>query len=176
MTYDLPERLEKKWKEQNYKRLLKVIMERKKVDRELLEKQTKVLKDRIRYNEEKKVAIKQNISRIEDDLSTIRSRLIPVDEYRATREELVSENVDIMLLPRQLNFEQIEMDALQGLKDQPELNPMKISDILQRCRSNRNIINQSLGGSSNAKFAKFKLERQQSSRYSSTSQINELRI
>lgn len=148
-------------------------MERKKVDRELLEKQTKILKDRIRYDEEKKVAIKQSISRIEEDLSTIRSRLIPVEEYKSTRGELVNENVDITY-PRKLNFEQIEMTALDSMKDQPELKPMKMEDILRRCQLNRNIINQSLGGFNNAKFAKFKSERQQShSRYSSTSQINE---
>ncbi|CAG9804741.1 unnamed protein product [Chironomus riparius] len=172
-TYDLPERLQKKWKEQNYKRLLKVIMERKKVDRELLEKQTKILKDRIRYDEEKKVAIKQSVSRIEEDLSTIRSRLIPVEEYKSSRAELVSENVDIMY-SRQLNFKMIETDALNSMKDQPELKPMNMSDILRRCQSNRNIISQSLGGYNNSKFARFKSERQQShSRYSSTSQVNE---
>lgn len=152
-------------------------MERKKVDRELLEKQTKILKDRIRYDEEKKVAIKDTLSRLETDLSEIRSRLIPVEEYRSTREELVNENVDIMLQPKQLNYEHIEFDALEGLKDQPEIKPMDMADILKRCKLNRNIINQSLGGYNNSKFAKFRNERQQShSRYSSTSQINDQKI
>lgn len=71
MVYDLPERLEKKWNEQNYKRLLKIMMERKKVDKELLEKQTKILKDRMRYNEQKKVAIRENFSRIDEGKSCI---------------------------------------------------------------------------------------------------------
>jgi hypothetical protein len=65
------------------------------------------------------------------------------------------------------------MDALEGLKDQHKLNPMTMNDIYMRCKMNRNIINQSLGG--NAKFSKFKNERQSRSRYSSTSQINEPR-
>lgn len=152
-------------------------MERKKVDRELLEKQTKILKDRMRYNEEKKVAIKLNISKIEEDLSTIRSRLIPVEEYRATREELVSENVDCMLMPKPISFEQVKTEAAEILKEQSELSPMKMPDILKRCKLNRSILNQSLGGFSSAKFAKMRSERQQaqSSRYSSASQITEPR-
>lgn len=172
MVYDLPERLEKKWNEQNYKRLLKIMMERKKVDKELLEKQTKILKDRMRYNELKKVAIKESFSKIDEDLSTIRARLIPVEEYQATREELATEVVDSILL-KQLDYQNIEGQALEVIDGLPDMRPMTLPDVLKRCKMNREILNQSLGGGARAKFERFKLERQHQkmSRYSSISQL-----
>lgn len=169
MAHNLPERMEKKWTDQNYKRLLKIMMERKKVDKELLQKQTKILKDRLRYNEEKKFAIKQNLAKIEEDLSGIRSRLIPIEEYQTTRDELVSENVD-RLLAKRLHYKDIEGRALEEIKIQPEMISMTLSDILKRCKANRDVLNQSLGCGNQVKFAKFKNERQQS-RYSSMSQL-----
>jgi hypothetical protein len=174
--HDLAERLEKKWNDQNYKRLLKIMMERKKVDRDLLEKQTKILKDRMRYSEEKKLAIKSNLSRIEEDLSTVRSRLIPIEEYQATREELVAESIEAMLA-KSLNYQKIESMSLEEIESQPDMIPMTMPDILKRCKLNREIINQSLGGGAQAKFAKFRQERQQSkmSRYSSMSQLGGVR-
>jgi hypothetical protein len=172
MVYDLPERLDKRWNDQNYKRLLKVMMERKKVDRELLEKQTKILKDRMRYNEEKKVAIKENLLKIEEDLSSIRSRLIPVEEYQATREELVGENVDI-LLKKKIDYVTLENKALKLVNSADDMKPFSHYDVLKRIKANRDILNQSLGRGKQAKFEKFRNERQQSkmSRYSSMSQI-----
>lgn len=168
MVYDLPERLEKKWNEQNYKRLLKIMMERKKVDKELLEKQTKILKDRMRYNDLKKVAIKENFSRIDEDLSTIRARLIPVEEYQATRQELASEVVE-EIMKIELDYLNIEGPALAQVDNLPDMTPMTLHDILKRCKTNREIINQSLGG---GKFERFRMERQQKmSRYSSMSII-----
>lgn len=170
MVYDLPERLEKKWNEQNYKRLLKIMMERKKVDKELLEKQTKILKDRMRYNQQKKVAIKESFSRIDEDLSTIRARLIPVEEYQSTREELATEVVDL-ILQKHLDYQKIEGQALQEVEVQPDMIPMRLSDIHKRCKMNREILNQSVGGGARGRFERFRAERQlhKMSRYSSIS-------
>ena len=172
LTYDLPERLEKKWNEQNYKRLLKIMMERKKVDKELLEKQTKILKDRMRYNEQKRIAIKENFSRIDEDLSTIRARLIPVEQYQATRAELAGELVD-EILQTHLDYQDIETTALQQIVSLPDMKPMKLHDILRRCKMNREILNQSVGGGARAKFERFRYERQQQkmSRFSSVSHL-----
>ena len=172
MVYDLPERLEKKWNEQNYKRLLKIMMERKKVDKELLEKQTKILKDRMRYNEQKKIAIKESFSKIDEDLSTIRARLIPVEEYQATREELAAEVVDEIFLT-QLDYQKIEEESLEIVESSPEMRPMTLPDILKRCKMNREILNQSVGGGARAKFERFRMERQHQkmSRFSSISHL-----
>lgn len=172
MVYDLPEKLEKKWSEQNYKRLLKIMMERKKVDKELLEKQTKIIKDRMRYNDQKRVAIKESFSRIDEDLSTIRARLIPIEEYQATREELATETV-VEILKTRLDYENIEVNALADVEKQPDMQPMTLPDILKRCKLNREILNQSVGGGARAKFERFRRERQQrkTSRYSSISHL-----
>lgn len=172
MVYDLPEKLEKKWNEQNYKRLLKIMMERKKVDKELLEKQTKILKDRMRYNEEKKVAIKENFSRIDADLSTIRARLIPAEQYQTTREELAAEKVN-EILSVHLDYLKIKEHALKEVESQPDMKPMTLHEVLKRCKLNREILNQSMGGGARAKFERFRHQRQQQkmSRYSSLSQL-----
>lgn len=149
------------------------MMDRKKVDKELLEKQTKFLKDRMRFNEQKKVAIKQNIAKIDEDLSSIRSRLIPVEEYQATRDELVSENVDTFFT-KPLDYEKILTDALKIIESQPELKPMTLADTYKRCKLNREILNQSMMGGAKAKFERYRLERQRNqgmSRFSSMSQL-----
>lgn len=172
MVYDLPERMEKKWNDQNYKRLLKIMMERKKVDKELLEQQTKILKDQMRYNEQKKVAIKESFSRIDEDLSTIRARLIPIEEYQSTRDELAGETVD-KILTAHLHYQDMEVQALEKIENQPVMQSMTLPDIYRRCKLNRDILNQSVGGGARAKFERFRRERQQHqmSRYSSVSHI-----
>lgn len=171
LTYDLPERLEKKWNEQNYKRLLSIMMERKNVDRELLEKQTKILKDRMIYNDEKGRAIKDNFSTIDNDLSTIRARLIPVKQHETSREEIVLDSVE-KNTKSSLNYKLIEVEALGNIECQPEMKSMSIFDILRRCKENRDLLNMSLGGGQNAKFEKFRRERQfRMSRVSSISNI-----
>lgn len=172
LTYDLPERLEKKWNEQNYKRLLNIMMERKHVDRELLDKQTRILKERLTYNDEKQVAIKDSFSRIDNDLSTIRARLIPVEQHEVSREELVLDSVE-KKTQTSFNYKSMESDALSSVECQPKMEPMSIFDILKRCKENRDLINMSLGGGLNAKFEKFRREKQmRMSRMSSVSNIN----
>lgn len=158
MNFDLTERLDKKWSDQNYKRLLKTMMERKKVDKELLESQTKILKDRMAYNEEKKVAVRQNLSKIEDDLSAIRARLIPTEEYRETREELISEKVE-KLLAKPLDYKAIESEALKMISAQPQMQPLTLPDVLKRCKSNRDILNQTVGGGKSTRFDKIRSHR-----------------
>jgi len=66
----------------------------------------------MRYNEQKRVAIKESFSRIDEDLSTIRARLVPIEEYQATREELATEVVD-EILEIKLDYQAIEGQALE---------------------------------------------------------------
>lgn len=151
------------------------MMERQKVDKDMLEKQTRVLKDRMRFNELKKVAIKENFSRIDEDLSTIRARLIPVEQYQTSREELAAEKVD-EILKVSLNYQVIEGQSLKQVESEPEIKPLNLHDILRRCKLNREILNQSVGGGARSKFERYRAERQQQkissmSRYSSISQL-----
>lgn len=148
------------------------MMERKNVDRELLEKQTKILKDRMTYKAEKGIAIKENFSKIDNDLSTIRARLIPVEQHETSREELVLDSVE-KNTKSALNYKSIEFEALGNIECQPEMKSMTLFDVLKRCQENRNLINMSLGGGQNAKFEKFRRERQfRISRVSSVSNFH----
>lgn len=105
-------------------------------------------------------------------MSTIRARLIPVEEYQATREELATEIVEEILNIR-LDYQTIEGQALEQVENQPDMQPMTLHEILKRCKMNREIINQSLGGGALAKFERFRTERQQHkmSRFSSISHL-----
>lgn len=72
-----------------------------------------------------------------------------------------------------LNFKVIESDALSTIECQPQMEPMTMFEILKRCKENRDLINMSLGGGANAKFEKFRREKQlKMSRMSSVSNLH----
>lgn len=84
-VFDLPERLQAKWDEMNIRRLMKILMAMKMIDTQQLTIWTRPEKERLAYNEGKRKAIAQSFRNILDDVSTLRTRLLPVeitDEYR----------------------------------------------------------------------------------------------
>lgn len=158
----------------NYKRLLKIMTDRKlKVDHELLEQQTKPLKDRMKYSEDKKKAIKESFSRIDSDLATIRARLMPVVQHEATREELVKESVVAIIKQESRVYKKFEDDALKVVRDNLEdaynTPPMTMSEIIRRSKQNREILNNSLGGG-NSIGPKERLQRYKERRFSKSPQ------
>lgn len=88
LTYS--EMMEKKWNEMNYERLLTTLMERRRLNPEILDNLTQPEKERRRYQAEKKEAIKASFGRIKEELADLRSRLIPKAVIDDSREKLVS--------------------------------------------------------------------------------------
>lgn len=83
------EMMEKKWNEMNYERLLNTLMERRRLNPEILESLTQPEKERRKYQAEKKVAIKASFSRIKEELAELRAKLIPKEVIDDSREKLV---------------------------------------------------------------------------------------
>lgn len=144
IVFDLPERLEAKWDEMNFKRQMKILMIRKRVDPELLAKQTKPKKDIIKYNEEKKIAIKESFMKIDEDIASIRARLLPMETKETDRLELVNELVE-GILTEELSYEQIESEALEWLQTNQIIPNITNSEIIKRGRQRRELINISVG-------------------------------
>lgn len=165
MVYDLPERLTKKFNEQNYKRLLKIMMERKKVDTIMLERQTKILKDRMKYDELKKIAIRKNLSMIDRDLATIRSRLVPSEEYeyRNTREELVQDSVGVILTIKPV-YHSVQEDALKKVDEHDVFKPLTMTEIYEQIKTNRIFLSKRMGGynlEKRERYEKYKMARRE---------------
>lgn len=144
IVFDLPERLEKKWDEMNFKRQLKILMIRKMVDPELLAKQTKPKKDILKYNEEKKVAIKKSFMKIDEDIASIRARLLPIETKETDRLEIVNDLVEEIMTEEQ-SYDLIESEALGWLQANEIVPNITNSDIIKRGRQRRELINVSVG-------------------------------
>lgn len=108
---DFAEQAERKWNEQNYERLLKVLMERRRVNPEILEKLTRPEKDRRQYQAEKKQAIEASFSRINEELSELRSKLIPREVIDDSRERLV-EGVAETAVHQMKEYNYVRMEAI----------------------------------------------------------------
>lgn len=144
IVFDLPERLEKKWDEMNFKRSMKILMIRKMVDPELLAKQTKPKKDIIKYNEEKKIAIKKSFMKIDEDVAVIRARLLPTETKEIDRLEIITDSVE-GIMTEELSYDQIESEALGWLHANQIIPNITNSDIIKRGRQRREFINISVG-------------------------------
>lgn len=144
IVFDLPERLEAKWDEMNFKRQMKILMIRKMVDPELLAKQTKPKKDIIKYNEEKKIAIKESFMKIDEDIASIRARLLPIETKETDRLELVNELVE-GIFNEELCYDEIESEALGWLQINEIIPNITNSEIIKRGRQRRELINISVG-------------------------------
>lgn len=114
-VFDLPERLEKKWDEMNIKRLMKVLMQMKMVDPQLLAQWTKPEKDKQIYNEKKRQAIAASFRRVNDDIVALRARLLPVEPAAEDRQSFVRENLKNIFLTYEEDdalFDAVGEDAL----------------------------------------------------------------
>ncbi|XP_063697460.1 dynein axonemal intermediate chain 3 [Culicoides brevitarsis] len=156
---DFAEAAEKKWNEQNYERLLKVLMERRRVNPEVLEKLTRPEKDRRQYQAEKKQAIEASFSRINEELAELRSKLIPKEVIDDSRERLV-EGVAETAVHQMKEYNHVRMEAIDAIEKNAELcHDATANEILERARQRREIIDRALGGNP-AKMEQYLKQRQ----------------
>uniref|UniRef100_A0A336M1S0 CSON008647 protein n=1 Tax=Culicoides sonorensis TaxID=179676 RepID=A0A336M1S0_CULSO len=174
---DFAEQAEKKWNEQNYERLLKVLMERRRVNPEVLEKLTRPEKDRRQYQAEKKQAIEASFSRINEELAELRSRLIPKEVIDDSRDRLV-EGVAETAVSQMKEYSHVRIDAIEMViklicnlhvtsifnffqieKNAEMTHEFSATEILERARQRREIIDRALGGNP-AKMEQYLKEKQ----------------
>lgn len=112
--YDLPERLHHKWETMNIKRLMKVLLELKHFDPEMIAMHIKPERDRLAYNERKKRAIEENFHKIHHEVSELRARLIPPQDINqeAERWKYITGNMENMFTSNLdgFQYEQVERD------------------------------------------------------------------
>lgn len=145
VVFDLPERLEKKWDEMNFKRLMKVLMTRRLVDQKLLDKQTKPQKDLMRYNEQKKKTIADSFARINQDIVEVRARLLPTELQEIDLNEEAANSVQ-SIMSDVSNFQLVENESLQWINVNRDQTDLSYQEILRRARNRRDVLNRSLGG------------------------------
>lgn len=109
------EKMEKKWNEMNYERLMKILMERRRVNPEMLEKLTRPEKDRRKYEAEKQQAVKQSFSRISEELSELQAKLIPKEIIDDSREKLV-EAVANEAVKSMKEYNDVRVEAISAVR------------------------------------------------------------
>jgi dynein intermediate chain 3, axonemal len=145
IVYDLPDKLDQKWNEMHYKRLLNIIMERKSINQEELTRSIKPIKDKEEYESEKQKAFEANYAMAANELAKIRSTLLPASKARTSREDTVKQ-----MLGDFLAYSPKYVDVAKDLEEQAvsasAIAELTFPDILMRGKQRREIISKSLGG------------------------------
>lgn len=141
---DLAKRLDAKWRQKSYKRLLRSMMERRNISPDQLAKQMKPEKERRKYNEEKRTAIAEDLARIEDDYEEVKGQLIPVESVIVTRAEQLKSHMD-KYREEMLDYHRVEEEAREVLENFQLPQIASFSDVLIKGRQRREVINRELG-------------------------------
>ncbi|XP_055587594.1 dynein axonemal intermediate chain 3 [Uranotaenia lowii] len=141
---DLSKRLDAKWKNQSYKRLLKSMMARRNISPQQLAKEMQPEKERRRYNAEKSMALEDDLARVEKDYKEIKSQLVPVEKVIVTRAEMLEQQMG-KFKEEIADYIRVESEAREVL-DSYELPPVaSFAEILMKGRQRRDIITRDTG-------------------------------
>ncbi|XP_055638319.1 dynein axonemal intermediate chain 3 isoform X2 [Toxorhynchites rutilus septentrionalis] len=141
---DMAKRSDARWRHKSYKRLLRSMMERRNINPGQLAKQMHPEKEIRKYNEEKQVAIAEDLARIEQDYEEVKAQLIPVKKVVVTRTEQLKEKIQ-KFKDEIADYTRVEIEAREVLENF-QLPPVAcFTDILIKGRQRRDIINRDLG-------------------------------
>lgn len=141
---DLSKRLDARWRQKSYRRLLHSMMAKRNISPDQLAKQMRPEKERRKYNEEKRGAIAEDLSRVDEDYEEVKTQLIPVEKVIVTRAELLKERMG-KYKDEILDYERVEAEAREVLRNF-QLPPVaSFTDILIKGRYRREAINRDLG-------------------------------
>ncbi|GAB0095994.1 WD repeat-containing protein 63 [Sergentomyia squamirostris] len=144
ITFDLPQQLNRKWNEMNLTRLMKMIMTMKKYNPDEVEQQIAPEKERLEYEQIKKVIIKQSFAKIDEDLIAIRQRLLPVQETLVDRRTMIKDLLQsILSVP--FDYSAFEEKTLNEISSYQKNTSLTFNEILERGRKSREIIDKSFG-------------------------------
>ncbi|KAG4068792.1 hypothetical protein HA402_002483 [Bradysia odoriphaga] len=142
--YDFAEKLSRKWDEMNMKRMMNAVLAKKFIDPELLALWSQPDKDRIAYNEQKRKAVAESFSKINEDIEELRSRLIPIETNNDDRVTIIKRNIGILEESSGLDFESLR-DGSAIEADAVLCDDMDYLTILNRGHKRRQVINDMLG-------------------------------
>ncbi|KAH8366272.1 hypothetical protein KR093_011555, partial [Drosophila rubida] len=139
------ERMAKKFDELNLNRMMTILMSRKQMDPEKLARETALEKERLSYETAKKESHVRVLETIDEDVATIRSRILPAEVPDMQRSEMIAERVKNELAMAE-SYESISEDAFKRLKNFPDLKSVDYIELLERGIQRRQLLDQSLGG------------------------------
>lgn len=139
------ERMAKKWDELNLNRMMTILMSRKQMDPEKLARETALEKERLSYEMAKKESHAQLLQTVDDDVATIRSRILPAEVQDLQRSEMIAERVKNEMAMAE-SYESVERHAFKKLQRFPELKSIDYIELLERGLQRRQLLDQSLGG------------------------------
>ncbi|XP_053699014.1 dynein axonemal intermediate chain 3 [Sabethes cyaneus] len=141
---DLAKRLEAKWRQKSYKRLLHSMMARRNISPRHLAKQMQPEGERRKYNEEKRLAIAGDLARIDADYNDIKFQLLPIDKTTMARSEKLRKHVD-KFKDEMIDYHRVEAEAKDVLNCFQLLPVANFTDVLVKGRQRRELINRESG-------------------------------
>lgn len=139
------ERMAKKWDALNLNRMMTILMSRKQMDPEKLARETALEKERHEYDNAKKESHAKLLLGVDEEVATIRSRIMPAEVADMQRSEMVAERVKAEMEAAE-TYETVAEAAFKNLSNFPELKPIDYIELLERGMQRRQLLDQSLGG------------------------------
>lgn len=111
-SHNLSDHLRRKYERKNIKRLMKTLLKLKQFNLETIAMHINPEKNRLEYNKEKKKSIENNFSRIHNEISEARARLIlSLDADQETeRMETITKNAINICQLNEFHYDFVEMD------------------------------------------------------------------
>ncbi|XP_055538396.1 dynein axonemal intermediate chain 3 [Wyeomyia smithii] len=141
---DLAKRLEVKWRQKCYKRLLHSMMMRRNISPGQLAKQMQPEKQKRKYDDEKRIAIAKNLTGIEADYNDIKSLLLPIDKITIKKSEILNQLID-KFKGEMINYSRIEAEAKIVLNCFNLPKVANFTEVFVKGNQRRELINQELG-------------------------------
>jgi len=139
------ERMAQKFDELNLNRMMTILMSRKQMDPEKLARETALEKERLSYETAKKDSHARLLETVDEDVATIRSRILPAEMPDMQRSEMIAERVKNEMAVAE-SYESVCEEAFEKLKNFPELKSIDYIELLERGMQRRQLLDQSLGG------------------------------
>lgn len=133
------------WDELNLNRMMTILMSRKQMDPEKLARETALEKEQLAYEEAKKQSHRDVLASVENDIATIRSRILPAEIPDMQRNEMIQERVK-REIEMSDSYEKVCQDSWEILGMFNEFKSIDYIEFLERGRHRRQLLDQSLGG------------------------------
>ncbi|XP_017844584.1 WD repeat-containing protein 63 [Drosophila busckii] len=145
------ERMAKKWDDLNLHRMMTILMSRKQMDPEKLARETALEKERHAYENAKKDSHARLLQTIEEDVASIRSRILPAEVQDMQRSEMIAERIKREMENAE-SYESVCEEAFDKLRNFPDFKTIDYIELLERGQQRRQLLDQSLGGNTERKL------------------------
>ncbi|XP_053948079.1 dynein axonemal intermediate chain 3 [Anastrepha ludens] len=139
------ERMKHKWDELNLNRLLTILMSRKRVDEEKLERETRLEKNHLSYEAAKKQSLIRIQQRVGEEVAAVRARILPHENVDLQRIDMILSSVQV-LMETVDDYNDIEMESNEVVNNFDAFDTLTYIDFLYRGDHRRRLLNKSMGG------------------------------